>query len=307
MRWCWSGHAEVTFTEEAVNLILREATALYYQFKSPSVPLVSIDMKWKLARLSSALAYLTFSTGPKFDAVTVTREHVEMVVAFLREEYVDAGLSTLSKREEFEALEPEEAVDVLSEVAISTKLDVDRVVSILTWLPVVGGATRDQIKEKFNLSENNELRPLLATLRNEKLVGDNRGFTPSSKLIELFKLLEGPQGKEIIGKAKTLHAQHFNYTVNPGQQTIDTDDGALNNLSSESREESSIATAEKLLVGTLQQLQDDTGEAIKIDDLRSHMARMHSWEHRYTDRILSIAQRDGLVFSPRSSCWRTSQ
>jgi predicted transcriptional regulator YdeE len=43
-------------------------------------------MKWKLARLSAALAFLTLSTED-YTKVTVTKEHVNLVAKFIQEEY----------------------------------------------------------------------------------------------------------------------------------------------------------------------------------------------------------------------------
>ena len=56
------GSVEVEFTGEATKKILEYATELYDLFFYDEIPLVSIDMKWKLARLSASLAFLTLST-----------------------------------------------------------------------------------------------------------------------------------------------------------------------------------------------------------------------------------------------------
>jgi len=317
MRWCWSEHAELTFTDEAVKLILREATRLYKQFRSPSIPLVEINMKWKLARLSAALAYMTLSTTPGFGVVTVTGEHVREIVGFIEETYADAGLASLARREEFMAFDPEEAVETVSQISISTKLGVDRVVDIITWLPVVGGATRDQIMEKFTLSENSELRPLLATLRNEKLVGGGRGISPSAKLIELFKLLEGPNGTKIINAAKVLHAQHFNYQTNPGQQTINDDTGSsssrLSRLSTPELDTPpqkppaqpvrTLADDMKVLLEALRKLENETGKAVPKDAIWKAV-KYRAWMREHFDKVLDTLMKDGTVYSPRPNFYR---
>lgn len=59
-------------------------------------------------------------------------------------------------------------------------------------IPVKGGVTRNQLMEKFHLSEKNQLRPLIAVLKNLDLIKTGRGFTPLPKLIQLYKLLEDP-------------------------------------------------------------------------------------------------------------------
>jgi hypothetical protein len=47
LRWCWSNTAKAEFTPEAAAEILNKATDLYRRFFADSVPLTSIDMKWK--------------------------------------------------------------------------------------------------------------------------------------------------------------------------------------------------------------------------------------------------------------------
>jgi len=203
LKWCWSGSAEIRFTEEAVKTLLDAATRLYRAFHSPSIPLVDMNMKWKLARLSAALAFMTLSASPEFDAVTVTREHVEEVVAFIEREYTEAGLNALARGEEYDVLTAEDAVSLIGQVASAIYESVDKAVAIVKWIPLQGGVTRSQIMEKFSLAERNELRPLLAMLQNEGLIrASGRGFTPLPKLIQLYKLLEGPEASEIIQMAK---------------------------------------------------------------------------------------------------------
>jgi hypothetical protein len=98
LRWCWNGTARIKFTDEAINEILASATELYNTFYTQSIPIVSMDMKWKLARLSAALATLTLSTDD-FTSVWVDAEHVREVAAFLKDEYGKAGLNTLAQEE----------------------------------------------------------------------------------------------------------------------------------------------------------------------------------------------------------------
>lgn len=95
LRWCWSNTAKAEFTPEAIEEILSSATSLYGTFFADSVPLVSIDVKWKLARLSAALAFMTVSTED-YKTVAVTKEHVETIVAFIEGEYSKSGLNTLA-------------------------------------------------------------------------------------------------------------------------------------------------------------------------------------------------------------------
>jgi hypothetical protein len=189
LRWCWSNATEVKFTSEAVDALLKASTELYSTFFSELIPLVSIDMKWKLARLTSALAYLTLSTED-YKEVTVTEEHVKVIVDFLKREYSKGGLNTLAQETRFEKLEKEDATAIVQRIKEATVLEETTLREILRYIVLHGRVTRDEIRTKFTLKENSELRPLLAMLASEALVTIGRGFYPTAKMIQLFKVLE---------------------------------------------------------------------------------------------------------------------
>ena len=192
LKWCWSDLATVEFNEEAVNLIHGKATELYKTFFCEDIPLCSIDMKWKLARLSAALAFLTLSTED-YSKVTVTKDHVDLAVQFIQEEYSKAGLNILAQTERHEALtiEDVETLLMLLAAALSNAIDTETLCDILRFFVIRGRATRDELKAKFSLAENNQLRPLLAVLASEGLIKASRGFYPEPKLIQAYKVSEG--------------------------------------------------------------------------------------------------------------------
>jgi hypothetical protein len=190
LRWCWSNTAEVQFTDDAQNELLNEATNLYEKFFAESVPLVSIDMKWKLARLSSSLAFLTLSTDD-YRTVTVTKEHIEEIARFITEEYSKAGLNTLAQEDKFETLTTDDA-EALITLIISkceNSLEREQVEDILKFIVLRGRVTRDQLMTQFGLAEKNQLRPLLATLSSEKMLRSGRGLYPTSKAVQCYKIL----------------------------------------------------------------------------------------------------------------------
>jgi hypothetical protein len=192
LKWCWSDLAEVTFTDEAVKYLLEQATDLYNTFFCEMIPLASIDLKWKLARLSASLAYLTLSTED-FSTVTVTREHVETVVSFIREEYIKAGLNTLAQQAKFEALDLDDVKHIFEKIIADTKATIEEgvVKEVLRFIVTHGRLTKDELKTRFSLSENSQARPLLASLKSEGLVKASRGFYPEPKLIEAYKVSGG--------------------------------------------------------------------------------------------------------------------
>jgi len=190
LKWCWSNTAEIQFTDEAVELLLKEASSLYNAFFCESVPLASIDMKWKLARLSTAVAFLTLSTED-FSTVTVTEDHVKEVVEFLKNEYIKAGLNTLAQEKRFEVLSLEDVTQIIDRIIEASKgtLDQKMVKNVFKFIVIQGRVTRDRLKTKFGFTEVKQLRPLLAVLSNEKMVRAGNGLYPTPRLVQAYKIL----------------------------------------------------------------------------------------------------------------------
>jgi hypothetical protein len=195
LKWCWSNLAEIKFTKEAVATLLTEATNLHNTFFCEMVPLASIDLKWKLARLSAALASLTLSTED-FRTVEVTKNHVEEITKFLKDEYSKAGLNTLAQQTKYEVLDQADVAQILYKIKTNMvktagDFEKDQIKKILCYIVIHGRFTKDELKAKFSLSENNEARPLIASLKSEGLIKVSRGFYPEPKLIQAYKVTEG--------------------------------------------------------------------------------------------------------------------
>jgi len=190
LKWCWSNLAEIEFTDKAIKKLLDEATDLYNTYFCEIIPIASIDFKWKLARLATALAYLTLSTTD-FSKVEVTEAHVDVIVNFIKDQYSKAGLNTLAQETKFEKLTEEDVLFLIKKVVEATEgvLQRETVENIFKFIVIQGRVTKEQLKTKFSLAENNEARPLLAVLSNEKLTKVGRGFYPTSKLVEAYKIL----------------------------------------------------------------------------------------------------------------------
>jgi hypothetical protein len=191
-KWVWSGSTDIHFTNQARETLLREATELYKEYYCGIIPLVSIDMKWKLARLSAALANLTLSTDD-FRAVNVTAEHVNAVVEILKNEYIESGLSVLAAFNKHEIMDTFEIGEMLARILnslVKTAGDfgMDRLKRILRYICNHGRVTKDELRARFSLSDNNETRPLIAALKSESLIKVGRGYYPTPKLIQAHKV-----------------------------------------------------------------------------------------------------------------------
>jgi hypothetical protein len=191
LKWCWGNAAHVEFTDAAVTTLLAKATELHHIFFCEMIPLASIDLKWKLARLSVAMAYLTLSTED-FKTVTITEDHVNLVVEFLSEEYTRAGLNILAQETRFEILDVRDVQVLLQKITGSIPtMDLEKLTQILRYIVTHGRITKDELTTRFSLTEKNEARPLLASLKSEGLVKVSKGFYPEPKLIEAYKITGG--------------------------------------------------------------------------------------------------------------------
>jgi len=201
LRWCWSDTTEVKFTEEAIDLLLSEATDLYKTFFYDEIPLASIDLKWKLARLSAALAFLTLSTED-FHTVTVTEDHVKVLTEFIRKEYANAGLNTLAQTERYEVMTELDANSLIYKMCSEANLEREEVEEIIEFIVLRGRVTRDEIKTKFGLRENKQTRPLLSFMSSEGLIKTGRGLYAEPKLIQLYKIIKGLNKLNKINKVR---------------------------------------------------------------------------------------------------------
>jgi len=221
LKWAWSSCSEISYTNNAVLHILNESTRLYRKFYCDSIPLVSIDFKFKLARLSIALASLTLSTDPELQRIFVTKEHVEEVVSFIEGEYTEAGLHAVARAEVIEK-PTEEDLEVLLQDLESLGVPGSTAINILRFIVLKAHVTKDVLKSKFSLSRDTQLRPLLAILQSNNLVKSGRGYYPTGKLIQLVKLFDKKNlhiFSEGAKQAKQADFRTFSAFSTPGNDT----------------------------------------------------------------------------------------
>jgi hypothetical protein len=276
LRWCWSNAAKVEFTAEAVKKILSSATDLYQRFFSDSVPLTSIDVKWKLARLSAALAFMTISSED-YKVVTVTEEYVETVVAFIEREYSDSSLNTLAQEDKYEVIAQKDVDVFIANVVYRVGIDRDKVVEILKFIVLQGRVTKDLLKSKFGLADNSQLRPLLAVLESEKLLRGGRGYYPTPKLIEAYKILSPLSPLSTPEKGPLANQIPNNYN----QQEIMTP--SLSGVVKRDKRDENIVDSTPSQVESIE------------DELVQKLRQQLSPDRGYSlDRVRSILQQEGL-------------
>jgi MCM P-loop domain len=164
----WEGKYKVEHDAEFVTAIHSHATALYNKFHVSNVPLVSIDMKFKLVRLSTALALVTCSfKGDSFDTVVVTKEHVDYVAAFLGAVYTNAGLHEGARKDRQGDVDRDQVQDIIDKVCEKIGADKNKVIDMLKWMALQPSFSRDLLQSIFDLRRDPELRPLVSILQND--------------------------------------------------------------------------------------------------------------------------------------------
>jgi len=192
LKLVWGDRLTPEYSTEALIKIYEQATALYNEFFAKVIPVASIDLKWKLARLSAAAAALSLSTTD-YKILKIEADHVTWVSNLIREEYQNAGLHTLAQRNKHETPDEEQIKAILAQVASATKLGGDdgaeKAEVILIWMAERGRFTKDQIKAQFDLVDNAQIRPLTACLLTQGLINSGSGFYATSKLNRLVRIL----------------------------------------------------------------------------------------------------------------------
>jgi hypothetical protein len=284
LKWAWSSKAVVSYTEDAVLHILGESTRLYRQFYCDSIPLVSIDFKFKLARLSTALAYMTLSTDDELKQLLVTKEHVAEVVSFIEGEYIEAGLHAVAKSEVIERPTEEDLESLMQDLE---GLDIPRetAINILRFIVLKAHVTKNVLKTRFSLANHNQLRPLVATLQGHGLLKSGRGYYPTAKMIQLVKLYEKnnrsifSEGVKGVTRVKmdnfSSHVDTIVMIDTPRNDTLPENPGVESELEkdSETLERRSLIIDEAVRI--LREIGHETFQKILRDKLES---RDYAWE-----------------------------
>lgn len=169
--WAWSRQPDqIKFTNEAMNKILESAISLGSQFSS-KIPLVEpADQRIKLARMSTALACMLYSTDDGHHVI-VKPEHVEFIVEYLKDIYCsDALRYDKFSAEDFENSDSSDATikQLRSEFLglVITGRTIQEVVTALYRLPFMD---RHSLEDATGLGSD-ELRSLMHFIVAKSLV-----------------------------------------------------------------------------------------------------------------------------------------
>lgn len=174
--FAWNGKYKVEYSGDFIQSVHTKATELYNKYNVRNVPLASIDLKYKLVRLGTALALATCSLNEKLDTVTVTVEHVEYIASFLDQIYSAAGLHEGAQHERDGDIDEDQIRVIINAVTEKAGIDPEKVVDILKWMGQQASFSLDQLRTQFELADKKELRPLTSILQTEGLITRVKGF-----------------------------------------------------------------------------------------------------------------------------------
>lgn len=203
VQWAWSRKPEnIKFEDDAVELILKEATAMGQKYSS-RVPLVeAADQRLKIARLAVACACCVFSTTNGEDVV-VTREHVRFVTNFMYRVYStkSLGYDKLSEQDRANSDTSEDNIQKLRKQFLLLPLpDFNEIAKIIFQLPYFN---RNTLEDYTGLPKD-DLKLLLKFLTNNHLVervrADYRRLPLGTEFME--SLLENPITRDEVEEAR---------------------------------------------------------------------------------------------------------
>lgn len=188
----WEGKYEAQHDEDFLNTIHGRAIELHNKYFVNNVPLASKDIHFKLVRLSTALALATCSFDETLKKLVITKDHVDFVADYMDEIYHRAGLDADAKKERENSINLDQVQLLIASIAERLGLGSDNTAKakeILLWVGKQSSFTKDQLKSRFDLADKEELRPLVGILQAEGLISRGSGFYPTSRGIQVAKLI----------------------------------------------------------------------------------------------------------------------
>jgi len=183
--WAWTRTAEqVTFTPEAIKIILSEATRLCSIF-TEIVPIIDRgSMRFKLCRLAIALACRTFS-NKDFHTVEVKECHVKYISQFLERIYSNRIFGYKDFSDAVNASNVLIAPELLSKRIMQTPFPRDFVKQLLYTNDI---EFRD-VSDWCGWDKGNTAQLISLFVRKNAFQRDGRGYRKTARFIEFLKEL----------------------------------------------------------------------------------------------------------------------
>lgn len=205
--WAWSRKADqIIFEQEAVNLILEQATIMGQTYSS-KVPVVeAADQRLKIARIAVAAACCVYSSDETGEKVIVKPEHVQFVVDFMNKIYCakSFGYDKLSEQDRITTDTSDDNIAKLRIEFLALPIpNVNDMAETLYQLPYFSRATL----EDYTGLQRDDLKVLLKFMTTKHLVdkvrGDYRRLPLGTELLE--NLTQKPASKQETDEAKKIY------------------------------------------------------------------------------------------------------
>jgi hypothetical protein len=182
--WNWTRRPnQIEFTSEATELILAESTALCEQF-TDAIPLVDRgSMRYKLARLSAALAGRLFSCSDDFSSLIIYPAHVEYICALLRRIY---SSRVFGYADYTAALKVTQSLINADEIKLKINTT-PHAVDLVRWLLATNKIELSDLQDWCGWQRDEAQVLLSFFVRKHALMRDGKQYRKTSPFIELLK------------------------------------------------------------------------------------------------------------------------
>lgn len=184
--WAWTRRGEnVFFTEDATALILQTAVELTGMF-SETIPIVDKgSMRFKLARMSAALAARLFSCSEDYESVIVDACHVEYIADFIKRTYSAPTFGYLDFTKAQNVSQTLVDAEIIGQFINNTPFALDLCNSLLTAVKI----DINDLQDYTGWTREDATHLLSLLVRKHALIRDGKQYRKSAAFIEMLKTM----------------------------------------------------------------------------------------------------------------------
>lgn len=188
--WAWT-RDKVMFDDTAIQRILEASTALCSEF-TETIPIVDKgSMRYKLARLSAALAARTFSTSSDYESIVVRTCHIDYVERLLRSVYSSKSFGYKDYTEAIHSTNTLVNEDLIIKHINDSPFPSDLIKHLLHTNKI----ELQDIQDWCAWDRQSAQGMLSLLVRKHALLREGRSYRKTSPFIALLKDLEGKEVK----------------------------------------------------------------------------------------------------------------
>lgn len=182
--WAWTRQGEdVVFTDEASALILQTAVELTSMF-SETIPIVDKgSMRFKLARMSAALAARLFSCSEDYQTLIVDACHVEYIADFIKRTYCAPTFGYLDYTKAQNVSQVLVDPEIIMQFIRNTPFALDLVNSLLSSTKI----DINDISDWTGWNREDAMHLLSLLVRKHALLRDGKQYRKSASFISMLR------------------------------------------------------------------------------------------------------------------------